>query len=167
MIDTTTAGFAHELNNLLTVMQGSLEQLHRHQALDERGQKQLERAEWAVRQAGHLTQQILSFARPDMRQSQIADMNNLVTEFGRMADQTVPESVRLVLDLAPQPLPVRLDPSELELALLNLVRNAAQAMPNGGRIVIRTSGEWTDGPDRQRMVKVSVSDTGTGMSPEM
>jgi signal transduction histidine kinase len=167
MIDTVTAGFAHELNNLLTIMQGSLEQLQRHHALDERAQKQLERAEWAVRQAGHLTQQILSLARPATRPSQIADMNSLVTEFGRMADQTVPEGVSLVLDLAPQPLPVRLDPGQLELALLNLVRNAAQAMPNSGRIVIRTSGERTDGPDRQHMVEVSVSDTGTGMPPEI
>jgi signal transduction histidine kinase len=167
MTNPMTAGFAHELNNLLTVMQGSLEQLHRNQALDERGQKQLERAEWAVRQAGHLTQQIMSFGRPEMRQSQVADMNSLVTEFGRVADQTVPERISLVLELAPQPLPVRLDPGQLELALLNLVRNAAQAMPNAGRIVIRTSGEWTDSPDRQHMVEVSVSDTGTGMSPEI
>jgi signal transduction histidine kinase len=167
MIDTMTAGFAHELNNLLTVMHGSLEQLHRNQALDERGQKQLERAEWAVRQAGHLTQQILSFARTETRQGQIADMNSLVTDFSRVANQTVQEGVSLVLDLAPQPLPVRLDPGQLELALLNLVRNAAQAIPNAGRIVIRTSGELTDGPDRQHMVEVSVSDTGTGMSPEI
>lgn len=167
IIDAMAAGFAHELNNLLTIMQGSLEQIHRHQALDERGQKQLERAEWAARQAGHLTQQILSVAQSETRQGQIADMNSLVTEFSRMVDQTVPEGVSLVLDLAPQPLPVRLDPGQLERALLNLVRNAVQAMPNSGRIVIRTFAECTDGPGRQSMVEVSVSDTGTGMSPEI
>ncbi len=94
-------------------------------------------------------------------------MNSLVTEFSRMADQTVPEEVSLVLDLAPEPLPVRLDPGQLERALLNLVCNAAHAMPGSGRIVIRTSAAWTDGPDRQRMAEVSVSDTGTGMPPEI
>jgi signal transduction histidine kinase len=167
MSDTMTAGFAHELNNLLTVMQGSLEQLHRHQNLDERGQKQLERAEWAVRQASHLTQQILSFAQPETRQDQISDINSLVTEFSRMADQMVPEGISLVLDLAPQPLPVRLDPGQLELALLNLLRNAVQAIPGSGQIVIRTSSEWIDGPDQPCMAEVSVSDTGTGMSPEI
>lgn len=167
MPDTMTAGLVHDLNNLLTIIGGSLEQLQR-QALDERGQRQLERAKWAAQQAGRLTQQVLSFARPESRQKQIVDLNDIVREFDRMLGQTVPDRICLVLELAPRPLPVRLDSGQLELALLNLTRNAVHAMSGDGRIIIRTSGEQF--PDRsscRHTAEVSICDTGSGMPPEI
>lgn len=170
MIDIMMVGFAHELNNLLTVMQGSLQRLHR-QALDGRGQKQLVHAEWAAQHAAQLTQQILSFAQPERRQDQVVDMNSLVARFSEMAKQMVPEGVVLVLDLTSQPLAVKLDPGQLELALLNLLRNAIHAIPASGQISIRTSDNWADEPNhqhhQQRIVEVSVSDTGIGMSRDI
>jgi signal transduction histidine kinase len=166
-LGTIAAGIAHEFNNLLTVMQGSLEQLH-CQVLDERGQRHLERADWAAKQAAQLTQLVLSFARPGSRQNQVVvDLNDVVREFGKMTRRAVPEEVSLVLEPAPEPLPVRLDPGQLELALLNLTRNAAHALSGDGRIVIRTSIGQSDGSGYQRTAEVSVCDDGIGMSPEI
>ena len=159
-------GITHEFNNLLTVIQSSLEQLHR-QPLDERGKKQLESAEWAARQAARLTQHVLCFGRPEIRQTRHVDLNEVVTEFAMMSGPAIPAGIRLVLQLAPRPLPVRLDPGQLELALLNLVRNAAHAMSGSGQIVIGTSGDPIDGADRPRTVAVSVCDTGCGMAADI
>src|SRR3954447_5438071 len=77
---------AHELNELLTIALGSLEQLRR-QPLDERGQQQLERAEWSVRQAGWLTKKVLSSFSSAVPASQITDLNEVVHEFQEVAEQ--------------------------------------------------------------------------------
>jgi signal transduction histidine kinase len=160
------AGIAHEFNNLLTVVLGSLEQLRR-QPLDERGQKQLDRAEWGVRQAGRLSRQVLSFARPPSSGARIVDLNEVLGAFNKLLGHAVGDGASLVLQLAPQPLPVRLDAGQLELAVLNLVRNAADAMPAPGPIIVRTAGQQVDSFGGQPTVEVSVSDTGTGMPPEV
>ena len=164
------AGRAHELNNLLTIVLGSLEQMRR-QPLDERGQQQLERAQWGARQAGRLSRQALSSARHDSDDEPLVDLNEAVGAFvrtmGRGAmGQCAGDGIRLVVETAPGPLPTRLDLGQLELALLNLVRNAADAMPGGDPVVLRTARHRTVGLGDGSTIEVSVSDTGTGMAPE-
>jgi signal transduction histidine kinase len=166
VIGALATGVAHEFNNLLTIALGSLEQLRR-QTLDERGRDQLERADWSVRQAGRLARQVLSFVRRDTGQAQRVDLNVVMGEFDKIMNHAASDSTRLILELCKDPLPVHLDPGQLELALLNLVRNATDAMPEGGSIVIRTAVHQGDGFDGQQAVEVSVSDTGDGMSPEI
>ena len=166
IIGTIATGLAHEFNNLLTVALGSLEQLRR-QALDERGREQLDRAEWSVRQAGRLARQVLSFVRRDAGQPQRVDLNEVIGEFDKIMSHAASDRTRLILELCQEPLPIYLDPGQLELALLNLVRNAADAMSDSGSIIIRTAAHQSDGLDRQQMVEVAVTDTGTGMPPEI
>jgi signal transduction histidine kinase len=160
------AGVAHEFNNLLTIALGSLEQLHR-QSLDERGHMQLERAEWSVRQAGRLAQQVLSFVRREAGELQHVDLNVIIRQFDKIITHAADDGTRLVLELYQGPLPVRLDPDQFELALLNLIRNATDAMSGSGAVTIRTVAHRSNGPHGQQTVEVSVSDMGIGMPPEI
>ena len=160
------ADVAHELANLLTVVSSSLEQLRR-QPLDQQGQRQLARAEWGAWQAVRLTRQVLSQAQggDGDGEAEVVDLNAAVGGFVAIIGQQADEHVQLAAELAPGRLPVRLDPALLELVLLNLVRNAADAMPDGGTVVIRTRTPRLDGLGDQLATEVSVSDNGTGMAP--
>lgn len=158
------ADAAHELANLMMVVLGSLEQLRR-QPLDEQGRQQLSRAEWGARQAARLTRQVLSRAQGRDDRAEIADLNAAVKVFVTALGRRLDGGMQVALDLAPAELPVRLDPGLLDLVLLNLVRNAAEAMPSGGEVVLHTQGPRLDGLGDQLTVEVAVSDSGTGMSP--
>jgi len=160
------ADTAHELANLMMVVSGSLEQLRR-QPLDEREQQQLARAEWGVRQAAQLMRQVLSQARGEDGTANVVDLNAVVGEFAAVMGQQAGQGVQLTAQLVPAPLPVRLDASLLELVLLNLVRNAADAMPDGGQVVLQTKGPQLDGLGEQLAAEVAVSDTGMGMAPDV
>lgn len=155
---------AHELANLAMIVSGSLEQLRR-QPLSEQGQRQLARAEWGARQVARLTRQVLSQAQDGDGRAEAVDLNAVVDGFAAVMGQHVGKGVRLAAELAPGRLPVRLDAGLLELVLLNLVRNATDAMPEGGQVVLRTKESRLDGLGDQLATEVSVSDTGTGMPP--
>jgi len=127
---------AHEFNELLTIALGSLEQLRR-QSLNEQGQRQLERAEWSVRQAGWLAKKALSFANNAVHDAKIVDLNEIVDEFQEAAEQAAGAGIAVAVKTASEPLPACLDGGQLELALLNLVRNAVHAMAGRGWV---TSG---------------------------
>jgi signal transduction histidine kinase len=164
ILGAMAAGLAREFGNLLTIALGSLEQLRR-QSLDERGHMQLERAEWSVQQAGRLAQQILSFVSREAGEPKHRDLNAIIGEFDKIVGHAAGGKNRLVLELYQEPLPVRLDPDQLELALLNLVRNATHA--GSGAVTIRTVAHRSSKPEGQQTVEVSVSDTGCGMLPEI
>jgi signal transduction histidine kinase len=97
----------------------------------------------------------------------LVNLNEAVQGFDKMLTHIAGENVDVAIELAPQPLLVRVEPDQLELALLNLVRNASEAMAGIGRIVIRTSGHRADGLGGQPSVEVSVTDIGPGMSPDV
>ena len=158
------SGVAHEFNNLMTVVLGSLAQLERGMADGSRERERLDRAKWAASQAGRLTQQMLSFARRQFHDNRTLDLNGLLVGFDAILRQMAGTSVGLTLDLTPEPLMVELDSSQMEMALLNLVRNAADAMPNGGPLVIRTRSRDAEGT---AVAEVVVEDRGTGMPAEV
>lgn len=155
------SGLAHEFNNLMTIVLGSLSQLGREVASPQ-GRQQLERAEWGVQQASRLTQQMLTFARHQFHDEQVVDLGQAVTDFDTILRQAAGGDVTVELQLAAVPLPVRLDPGQLELALLNLVRNAVDAMPAGGQVVVRTAEHIAE-----ELVEIAVADTGSGIAPEL
>ncbi len=158
------SGVAHEFNNLMTVVLGSLAQLERGMAEGSRERERLDRAKWAASQAGRLTQQMLSFARRQFHDNQMLDLNDLLAGFDAILRQMAGTHVALTLDLQPEPLLVELDSSQMEMALLNLVRNAADAMPNGGPLVIRTRSRDVEG---HAVAEVVVEDSGSGMSADV
>lgn len=160
------AEVVHEFRNLLTIVASSLEQLRR-QPLDPRAQELLRRADWGTTQATRLTGQVLSFARADYQVLELVDLNEVVRRFECTVAQVAGEAVQLATELDAQPLPARLDVSQLELALLNLVRNAVDAMGEGGRVVVRTSRRASDGAAVEPWVEVSVADSGPGMPPDV
>ena len=166
VIGAMASGVAHEFNNLLTIALGSLEQLRR-QTLDERGRDQLVRADWSVRQAGRLARQVLSFVRRDAGQPRQVDVNAVIGEFDKIMGHATSDGTCLIFELYDEALPVQLDPGQLELALLNLVRNAADATADHGSITIRTTAHHVDGTEGQQTVEIAVSDTGTGMPLEV
>lgn len=157
---------AHELANLMTVVLGSLEQLRR-QPLDEQGQRQLGRAEWGARHVALLTRQALFQARGRDDTAEVVDLNAAVHEFATIMGNRASGGARVAVELAPGSLQVRLDTGLLDLVLLNLVHNAADAMPDGGEVVVRTGGPRLDGLGEQLTAEVSVSDSGTGMPPDV
>ena len=174
-LGAVAAGVVHDLRNALTVVLGGLEQL-RHQPLDAAGRRQLDRAAWGARHAGRLAHVLLAAGQGRGEdagtagggEAEIIDLNETVSAFVAAIGPTLDGgAVALAAELAPRPLPARLDGGELERALLNLARNAADATAGGaGQVMIRTSGHRANGLGGGPTVEVAVSDTGAGMTPE-
>jgi signal transduction histidine kinase/CheY-like chemotaxis protein len=168
------AGIAHDFNNLLTAIGGYTNLVL--EGVDESDWRRADLLEVhkATERAAGLTRQLLAFGRRQILQPRVLDVNGLISGIEKLLGRTIPEDIELVLNLAPELEPVRVDPGQLEQVLLNLAVNARDAMPHGGRLSFLTTtvdvGEdWarhhrpmTSG----RYVRLTVSDTGTGMPPE-
>jgi PAS domain S-box-containing protein len=170
-IGQLTGGIAHDFNNLLSVVSSSLEvlatRLHDHADV-----RILDAMRRAVDRGATLTQQLLSFARQQPLKVDTHDLNTVIRGFESVLQRAGNSSVRFNLDLAPQLRLVRVDAARFEAALLNLVVNSRDAMPEGGELTISTVdvdlaehavGRLPAGP----YVKVSVRDTGSGMPPDV
>jgi PAS domain S-box-containing protein len=163
-IGQLTAGLAHDFNNLLQVISGNLELL-RGKLADDRLARYVDRAGEAAERGTKLTRQLLAFARKTRLEPRLADLNTLVNEFGDMLESTVGGRVDLQINLRRRLPQVLVDPVHLELALLNVLINARDAMPSGGAVTVATSTLVLEGnglPDGQYVV-LSVTDEGTGM----
>ncbi len=161
------SGVAHEFNNLMTIVLGSLAQLERGMVPESRDRQRLDRAKWAAGQAGRLTQQMLSFARRQYHDNQVIDLNDLLIDFDAILRQMAGDGVNVTLQLAPIAIRANVDPGQLEMALLNLVRNAADAMPNGGTLAIETRHVEQATAAGHAMVEIVLTDQGEGMSSEV
>jgi PAS domain S-box-containing protein len=164
-----TGGIAHDFNNLLSVLSNALQVLTA-QSRTHLDTKMLETMQRAVDRGASLTQQLLTFARQQPLRSERTNLNALIREFEPMLRRAGIGSIRLEIALASQQPIVLLDAARFESTLLNLVVNARDAMPEGGVVVIGTEdvelgagavGTLTAGA----FIKVSVTDSGTGMSP--
>jgi PAS domain S-box-containing protein len=170
-----TGGLAHDFNNLLAAVMGNLELLQRKVArgrLDDLD-RYINIAQGAGRRAASLTQRLLAFSRRQILSPVPTDVNRLIAELEDMLRRTVGSCVDI--DVAPSAdlWNAKIDGTQLENAILNLCLNARDAMPEGGRLTITTSNvdvEADHGDERGmapgQYVSISVSDTGTGMSPE-
>jgi PAS domain S-box-containing protein len=175
-IGQLTGGLAHDFNNLLTGISGSLEMLKTRIAqgrLDE-VQKYITAAQGAVSRAANLTHRLLAFARRQTLDPKSLNANELITGIEELIRRTVGPAIELETVLAIGLWPTHCDANQLENAILNLCINARDAMPDGGRLTIETANMWVDDRlartrdmKRGQYVEVSVTDTGTGMSPEV
>lgn len=138
-IGQLTAGLAHDFNNLLQVITGNLEVAALHCGDNRSLRTAIEQAELAAAKGGKLTQQLLTFARKQRLDPKRISLNALVVEFSEMLVRTLGESIDLRLDLKPGLPSCTLDPTHMEMALLNVLINARDALPDGGRVTIATA----------------------------
>ncbi len=169
------AGVAHDFNNLLTAILGFAELLKASVQGDPAAHEGVLQIGEAARQAANLTAQLLAFGRKQPIQPEVLDLNDVVRETAGILHRLVREDVELEFALAPAVPRVQADRNQIRQLLLNLVTNARDAMPRGGRIEIRTdeqvvgSGETSAGAPATRQGRyamLSVSDTGEGMDAE-
>ena len=171
-----TGGIAHDFNNLLAGISGSLELLEKRLAEGRADgvERYISVAQASTRRAAALTQRLLAFSRRQTLDPKATDANRLVAGLDDLIRRTVGPGVEVEVVGAGGLWLTRIDPSQLESALLNLVINARDAMPDGGRITIETANKWLDArAARERdlppgqYISLCVTDTGTGMSAEV
>ncbi|MGE0453556.1 MAG: response regulator [Vicinamibacteria bacterium] len=174
-IGRLAGGVAHDFNNLLGVITGYGELLHRHVAVDDRLRKYVDDILQAAQRAADLTRQLLAFSRRQVLQPKVLHLNGIVENMERMLRRLIGEDVRLVTALGDGVGLVRSDPGQIEQVVMNLVVNARDAMPKGGRLVIETANAELDaryarahqGVVPGRYVLLAVSDSGHGMTEEV
>ncbi|MEN3275378.1 MAG: hypothetical protein V7631_1168 [Massilia sp.] len=169
-IGQLTGGIAHDFNNLLSVLASGLEVL----ALGRGGgggDKTLDSMRRAIDRGATLTQQLLAFARQQPLQPETRSVNRIISGFESVLRRGVNAAIDFELQLEPHIRNTVIDTARLESALLNLVVNARDAMPDGGKVSIETANVDLAGNEVRGLapgpyVRITVSDTGTGMSPE-
>jgi two-component system cell cycle sensor histidine kinase/response regulator CckA len=161
-------GVAHDFNNLLTAIIGavSLAKSQAHAAIQADLQTALDVAERATA----LTQRLLVFSKQRASDVRLLELNEVVENSQKMLSRVLRDDIRLRVALSPQRLSLRADLSQLEQVLVNLVINAAEAMPSGGAVEISTRADVV-GPGHSKLSPgryfvLQVKDTGTGMSQE-
>ncbi len=166
-------GVAHDFNNLLMVVSGYtevlLEQLNDNHPL----LAKVQAIQQAADRATTLTRQLLAFSRKQLLELKVVDVNAIVADMERLLRPLIGENIDLTTKLTPNVGHTRADAGQLEQVIMNLVVNAKDAMPNGGRILIQTSEEELDAVRREHSliqpgsyILLSVSDTGAGMDKE-
>ncbi len=172
VIGQLTGGVAHDFNNLLTAVLGNIE-LASLRTRDQDVLQVLRRAASAAERGAKLTSQLLAFARKQHLAPSVVSLNELVSSMGDLLLQTIGVTIRIETVLEKDLWPVLIDPTQLELVLLNLAINSRDAMPNGGRLTVATRNIGISDPLRPAglgphdYVSISVSDTGFGMTREV
>jgi signal transduction histidine kinase len=169
-----TGGIAHDFNNLLTSILGNLD-LALRKDLGEPVAKLLIRATQAAERGARLTSQLLAFGRRQALIARPVDLNTLIDQLRPMLISTLTSGIDVRQALDPELWPAHADPTQIELALLNLAINARDAMPLGGTITIGTRNVAADDPVRPDdlaalgadYVALVVRDDGSGMTPEV
>ena len=168
-------GVAHDFNNLLTVILGESELVLAELAEGDAKRPALEEITTAGRRAADLTRQLLAFSRQQVIQPTTFNLSDLIANDGRMLPRLIGEDIDLVCQLPSEPVFVRADRGQVDQVLLNLVVNARDAMPGGGKLTIETGRVTLDEeyagahsyvtPGEYALL--AVSDSGTGISPEV
>ncbi|WP_408005405.1 hybrid sensor histidine kinase/response regulator [Pseudomonas huanghezhanensis] len=172
-IGQLTGGIAHDFNNMLTGVLGALDLVQRRVAagrIEEVG-RYIDAAVSSANRAAALTHRLLAFARRQSLNPQPVEINGMVVSMEDLLRRTLGEHIELEIDLCSQMRRATTDEHQLENALLNLVINARDAMPEGGRLLIGTdmvpAATAPEGLTADDYVRLSVQDTGCGMPPDV
>jgi len=173
-IGQLAGGVAHDFNNILTAILMQSQLIEMAEDVSEETRDGLRQIRASAERAANLTRQLLLFSRKQVMQPRDLDLNDVITSLAKMLQRIIGEDVRLQLNLHPRPLMIRADAGMLDQLLMNLVVNARDAMPGGGRLVIETcekdvtAAEAALTPDASagRHVCLRVTDTGSGIAPE-
>jgi PAS domain S-box-containing protein len=169
------SGVAHDFNNLLTGILGHCELLLADLNCDDPRQADIAAIQKAGQSAAGLTRQLLAFSRKQIVEPTLLDLNVIVADMRAMLKRLIGEDVNVVLELRPEMAPVKADRTQLEQIVLNLALNARDAMPSGGTLTIETAVIELDANDSKNhftgrpglYVALRVTDTGTGMTPQV
>jgi len=168
-------GVAHDFNNLLTVITGYSELLLQKIGKESSMRREVEEIKRAGERAALLTQQLLAFSRKQIIEPKVIHLDHLVAEMHKMLARLIGEDIALQATTGKSLGSVKVDPGQFQQILMNLVVNARDAMPDGGKIVIETANEVLDEGycalhpyvKPGRFVMLVVSDTGKGMTDEV
>jgi PAS domain S-box-containing protein len=168
-IGQLTAGMAHDFNNLLHVITGSLDRIASKRHDDRTFDRYMTAATKAAERGAKLTQQLLAFARRGRLEPKGTDLSELVYSVAELLETSVGTKATLHLNLQRRLSRVKVDPTHLEMALLNIVVNARDASPNGGSITVSTREIHLNGDAAARQLEpgdyvvLCIADEGTGM----
>ena len=170
-IGQLTGGIAHDFNNLLQVIIGNLQLARTVVDQPQKLSRYHEAVMTAAQKAKALTQQLLAFSRKQPLEARIVNLNRVISELRELLSKTLGSHIEIDLDLAADLANARIDIIQLEMALINVLANARDAMPDGGKVTIATENVTvvqggTSGRNG-RYVQLSVSDSGEGMSPDI
>ncbi|RBP15529.1 PAS domain-containing protein [Roseiarcus fermentans] len=169
-IGQLTGGLAHDFNNLLTAIMSNLELLQKKCSGDDPTFRRLvEGAMQGARRGASVTQRLLAFARQQTLELEPRNLRELIQGMTDLIERSIGPQIELRLDYPPTPPVALVDANQIELAVLNLVLNARDAMPGGGVLTISVSEPTAESGDELaagRYVRLTVSDTGHGMSAE-
>jgi two-component system, cell cycle sensor histidine kinase and response regulator CckA len=172
-IGRLAGGVAHDFNNILMAISSYAELLEK-KLTEEATRRYVREIVSATERGSSLTEGLLTFSRKQVLCPKVLDLNVLIVEQIRMLKRLIPENIELQFIAGGDVGRVRADPSQVQQVLMNLIINARDAMPNGGRLVIETGNAELDDashacahqPQTQKYVAVMVSDNGCGMSAE-
>jgi PAS domain S-box-containing protein len=168
-------GIAHDFNNILTIISGHAELLlDQYSDPDDWLHKEIREIRQASEQATTLTQQLLTFSRQQPLQLRVLNLNEVISKLEKMLKRLIGENIKLSTNLSPTLGPVEVDPGQFEQVIMNLAVNARDAMPYGGKLILKTANVALDQEDVEKIpdiepgayVLLSVTDTGFGMDAE-
>ncbi|MEW6027304.1 MAG: PAS domain S-box protein, partial [Planctomycetota bacterium] len=173
-IGRLAGGIAHDFNNILSVIGGYTELILQDSAIPEHLRDDVREIDRASRRAATLTRQLLAFSRKQMLQKQDLDINTLITDMNKMLTRIIGEDIELLTDLAVEGMNISADQMQIEQVLMNLAVNARDAMPDGGKLAIKTERIVVDENKAKscaegrtgEFVCLSIHDSGIGMSRE-
>lgn len=172
-----TGGIAHDFNNLLQVIVGYLDSIKsRGEQYDPQFMNRaIEAMTHAAERGATLTQQLLAFARKQRLDGRLVDLNDVVGNFRTLIERTMGSHVEIDFALSPEACLVKVDTTQAEMAVLNVLINSRDAMPDGGKIFVQTETRTVDPGDQAlfgelapgNYAVLSISDTGQGIPPEL
>jgi PAS domain S-box-containing protein len=173
-IGRLAGGIAHDFNNLLTIIKGYTELALNRPKISPELQTDVERIEDASERASTLVRQLLAFSRRQVLQPKLMDLNSIVLGLDKLLRRLMDEGIRMNTVPGKDIGTIKADPGQMEQVIMNLVVNARDAMPSGGRLTVETTNVDLDAAYASdhatvkpgRYVMLAVSDTGIGMSPE-
>jgi len=157
-------GIAHDFNNFLSVIRGYARFIIDGLPADSPLRKDADEVARAADRASKLTNQLLVFSRRDVVQSRVIDLGEVLRDITSLLRRTLSEDVDLSVSIEDGLFAVEADPSQIEQVLVNLVVNARDAMPDGGRLAVELANDGTPGDPH---VRLTVRDSGHGMGPEV
>ena len=161
-----TGGVAHDFNNLLMVASSGMELLERTNDPVRRDRLK-DGIRQAIERGARLTQQLLTFARRSPLSPEVVDVSKRIRGLQDLLERSLREDIRIQFELAPDLWPIEVDPSQLDVAILNIAINARDAMPEGGLIRIGAHNQPEAEGAKRDMVRISIRDTGGGIAPAL